>query len=287
MWSLYANGTDIVPIHGTTSGWNYYSSSLVVGPPNYVWAVGSGGEEQNGTYDMMGNVWEIMQSGNVGRGGFFLNYPFVLGSENRDTESFSSHDPVNYAGIRIVKIIPDWTVPVVSNGVASAVTDASANLNGTVIDIGGETPSVIIYWGDNDGGTVAGGWDNSISMSIQNGPFFATISGLIPNKMYYYRCYAANLMGGDWADSASIFTTIIPPMSIVLIDFFDKTNLLVKWQATNGWNYSLQESTDLLATTWGNVSDATNLPGINGIMCVTNSSFKYPRQFYRIISNRP
>lgn len=64
-------------------------------------------------------------------------------------------------------------------------------------------------------------------------------------------------------------------------------NLLVKWQATNGWNYSLQESTDLLATTWGNVSDATNLPGINGIMCVTNSSFKYPRQFYRIISNRP
>lgn len=59
LWSSYANGTDTLPIQGTTAGWNYrVGSTYVNGPPNYTWAVGSGGREQNGTYDMMGNVWE-------------------------------------------------------------------------------------------------------------------------------------------------------------------------------------------------------------------------------------
>lgn len=48
LWSLYANGTDTSPTHsesryGTCSPWA---------------AVGSGEREQNGTYDMMGNVYE-------------------------------------------------------------------------------------------------------------------------------------------------------------------------------------------------------------------------------------
>jgi len=59
LWSTYANGTDTTPTQGTTAGWNYrVGSTYVNGPPNYTWAVGSGAREQNGTYDMMGNVWE-------------------------------------------------------------------------------------------------------------------------------------------------------------------------------------------------------------------------------------
>jgi formylglycine-generating enzyme required for sulfatase activity/predicted small secreted protein len=49
-YSLYANGTDTDPIAGVQS--NYYSA---IGPP---WNVGSGTIEQNGTFDIMGNVWE-------------------------------------------------------------------------------------------------------------------------------------------------------------------------------------------------------------------------------------
>jgi formylglycine-generating enzyme len=48
-YSLYANGTDTAPVAGVQS--NY-------GPYNAPWNVGSGIQEQNGTYDMMGNVWE-------------------------------------------------------------------------------------------------------------------------------------------------------------------------------------------------------------------------------------
>ncbi len=43
------------------TGWNYYDNGYAsnsVGP----WAVGSGSEELNGTYDMMGNVWEKLES---------------------------------------------------------------------------------------------------------------------------------------------------------------------------------------------------------------------------------
>ena len=43
--------------NGSDGGWNYY-------PPNQnmPWAAGSGSQELNGTYDMMGNVWECMES---------------------------------------------------------------------------------------------------------------------------------------------------------------------------------------------------------------------------------
>jgi formylglycine-generating enzyme required for sulfatase activity len=51
-YSLYANGTDIPPVPGVDT--NYDN---VIGQP---WDVGTGNGiiEQNGTFDMMGNVWE-------------------------------------------------------------------------------------------------------------------------------------------------------------------------------------------------------------------------------------
>jgi hypothetical protein len=52
-YSLYANGTDTAPVAGVNS--NYDSSSQNNDQP---WNVGSGTMEQNGTFDMMGNVWE-------------------------------------------------------------------------------------------------------------------------------------------------------------------------------------------------------------------------------------
>jgi formylglycine-generating enzyme required for sulfatase activity len=50
-YSLYANGTNTVP---STSQACYNQSQLYAGP----WDIGTGTMEQNGTFDMMGNVWE-------------------------------------------------------------------------------------------------------------------------------------------------------------------------------------------------------------------------------------
>ena len=71
------------------TGWNYDYATNPFGP----WNVGSGSQELNGTYDMMGNVWQWLESpyyGNYGtssyrssRGGCFLFTPNYLASSYR------------------------------------------------------------------------------------------------------------------------------------------------------------------------------------------------------------
>jgi len=62
-WSLYANGTDTTPTWGTTEGWNYYDATYGYATADHrPWEVGYGAQEQNGTYDMMGNVLEWTES---------------------------------------------------------------------------------------------------------------------------------------------------------------------------------------------------------------------------------
>ena len=99
-YSLYANGTDTAPVAGVQS--NYYSSS----PYYYIgqsWNVGSGAQEQNGTFDMMGNVWEWNESlfstsygsSRGVRGGSYVSSDFNLSSSFR-----SRSDPgMEYGGI--------------------------------------------------------------------------------------------------------------------------------------------------------------------------------------------
>ena len=82
----YATIDDSMPVAGV-----YTNYDGAVGQP---WDVGSGSEELNGTFDMMGNIWEWMESpydsgdylsgSNRGiRGGSCLNYDSVLLSSSR------------------------------------------------------------------------------------------------------------------------------------------------------------------------------------------------------------
>jgi formylglycine-generating enzyme required for sulfatase activity len=83
-YSLYANGTNTAPVAGVNS--NYYTSDYYNGQP---WNVGNGTQEQNGTFDMMGNVWEWNETLLYGiyrgiRGGsFFIGGAYGLSSSIR------------------------------------------------------------------------------------------------------------------------------------------------------------------------------------------------------------
>lgn len=44
------------------TGWNYYDNGVHATSPPGPWLVGSGSEELSGTYDLMGNVWEMIES---------------------------------------------------------------------------------------------------------------------------------------------------------------------------------------------------------------------------------
>jgi hypothetical protein len=77
-YSGYANGQYTIP--AADSGWNYYGGAYI--DP---WNVGTGTIEQNGTFDMMGNVFEWNEDFAYGTvrglgGGHYLDSDFVLSS---------------------------------------------------------------------------------------------------------------------------------------------------------------------------------------------------------------
>jgi hypothetical protein len=89
VYSLYANGTSVAPVAGTASNYNWAIGSTWDGTTN-------GSLEQNGTKDMMGNVWEWNEaipyiSGNSAyrglRGGSFY------GSNNLQSSGRSGANP--------------------------------------------------------------------------------------------------------------------------------------------------------------------------------------------------
>jgi formylglycine-generating enzyme required for sulfatase activity len=91
--------------NGTNGGWNY-NYDYPIGQP---WNVGSGSQELNGTYDMMGNVWEWMESPyNIGlsrgvRGGAYLNdSDDGLASSNR--ANISPYDQGFSNGFRVASV---------------------------------------------------------------------------------------------------------------------------------------------------------------------------------------
>jgi formylglycine-generating enzyme required for sulfatase activity len=108
----YANASagDLVSGLPDPAKWNY-DPSVGYEP----WNVGSGSEELNGTHDMMGNVWEWMESpvnvsdttsGRGLRGGAYYNgYVLYLASSTRDDYlPFVENSPV---GFRVASEVPE------------------------------------------------------------------------------------------------------------------------------------------------------------------------------------
>ena len=103
-YSLYANGTGAAPI---TSDTRYYNPST--------WVVGTGKAEQNGTVDMMGNVWEwTEESSGVIRGGGYNSNEYDLRSSFRIRYSPASE----YCdiGFRVVAIPEPASVMMIALG---------------------------------------------------------------------------------------------------------------------------------------------------------------------------
>ena len=116
-------------------------------------------------------------------------------------------------------------VPIITNSIGvSSITSSTARLNGDLTDAGNSTTTVYIYWGDNDGGTATSSWDYEINLGEkEEGVFYSDISDLISATNYYYRCYAVNREGVDWAESAILFNSINESSPIII-----KRNVILK-----------------------------------------------------------
>lgn len=101
----YATIDDSLPVAGVDT--NYDGA---VGPP---WNVGSGSEELNGTFDMMGNAWEYMESPFSGnflsgssrsfRGGTYSTSSILILSSSYRT-SYNPYSEDNYVGFRVASV---------------------------------------------------------------------------------------------------------------------------------------------------------------------------------------
>lgn len=76
----WATINDVMPLEGEDT--NYYGA---IGQP---WNVGSGNEELNGTYDMMGNVWEWTENPYKNENYVFGAYICIRGGQYRNIQSY-------------------------------------------------------------------------------------------------------------------------------------------------------------------------------------------------------
>jgi hypothetical protein len=112
------------------------------------------------------------------------------------------------------------TAPTVTNSTgAGSITDTGARLTGELTSTGGAATTVHVYWGDNDGVTTPGNWDHDVDLGTKAaGTFYTDISTLTTGTTYYYRCYAINSAGSDWADATASFTTLTTPQKLIGAD---------------------------------------------------------------------
>ncbi len=126
-------------------------------------------------------------------------------------------------------ILPEPAPPVITNSIgASEIMPTSVRLNGE-ITVGYPEPNITLYWGDNDGGTDPENWDNVENIGTQYGSFYSDFSDLSRGTNYYYRFYAENSEGNDWADSTAEFKT---PDYIITVTCFDANGNLSKCEVT-------------------------------------------------------
>ncbi|MEM7393848.1 MAG: hypothetical protein AAF492_16030, partial [Verrucomicrobiota bacterium] len=94
--------------------------------------------------------------------------------------------------------------PVVDNTGAILGGSGAASLYGELLT--GGVADVTVYWGLSDGGSTSSAWDSATGLgSVLQGPFSLPLSNLLYGVSYYYRVFATNEAGADWADSTESF----------------------------------------------------------------------------------
>ena len=104
------------------------------------------------------------------------------------------------------------SAPTVANLAPTDVTPSAATLNGDLV-LGG-VADVTLYWGRSDGGTNGANWDKAIAFGTVTAQPFSNTVPVLAGGAYYYRCYATNSLGSDWADTTETFLSAPAGLSV-------------------------------------------------------------------------
>jgi hypothetical protein len=180
-------------------------------------------------------------NGLTGNTGYYYR-SFVSNSASDDWAPFS----VSFT------TLPAPEFPEVENRPATLVGIDVASLNGELLNNGNgaDTATITIYWGATDGGTDTGAWDNNVVAGslTASGTFSTDLTGLTQNTPYYYRAFASNSSGPDWAPDSATFATTLPPVDVISLNFVRVSNGATAMDATDvagvipvaNWNNATQ-----------------------------------------------
>ncbi|MCJ7805218.1 hypothetical protein MUP46_01060 [Patescibacteria group bacterium] len=174
--------------------------------------------------------------------------------------------------ISYLKITVNYTplsAPTVTTSTANPFACTSATLNGNITVTGGVDPAVTVYWGDNDGVTTPGSWDNSVTGDNITSPgtptqgiaaFYHDVTGLVPGTLMYFSASATNSEGTSWGTTKS-FTTWKDPV-IATADATDKTVSSARLQS-----YLVDDggTTCQVRFGWGSIDKGTDIDAYNGV----------------------
>ena len=102
------------------------------------------------------------------------------------------------------------SAPTLGSQSTANLTTSSADLQVALTSNGNAATTVVIHWGDNDGGTNPASWDSNFTITnAQTGTIRSSIaSGLSSGNTYYFRTFASNWKGSIWSASTMSFTTV-------------------------------------------------------------------------------
>ncbi len=132
-------------------------------------------------------------------------------------EGVMQNDPLSIPNQAFELTFAVLGAPTVENVAATDVTPIDALVGSRVVNAGGDDPQVFVYWGENDGGTETAAWDHVVSLGATGDGETGSslLEGLTQSTTYYYRTFAENLAGADWADTTSSFTTPAARLPVV------------------------------------------------------------------------
>ena len=151
------------------------------------------------------------------------------------------------------------TPPAIVNGEASEVKAVTATLGATVTDDGNSAPNVTIFYGDNDGGTNANAWDNSVDLGVQEASATGAVGNLKTDTQYYFRSFAENSGGSAWAPSTATFRT--EPITKATVVNLPASNVTATSATMNGTIEDSGNDAPYIIVYWGTADGGQNPTG--------------------------